>query len=110
MQAAADGTREPMLLFYANQDITGTPFLQEIVALTQRGFPFKFIPTLTRPSEGWTGERGHVDAAMLSRHLVPSEASYYVSGSPAMVEATKEMLAGIGVGANRILSEKLEGY
>lgn len=110
IQAAAAGGLESLLLFHANRDISGAPFTDEMARLSQQAPGFRFIPTLTRPSEGWNGETGYVDAAMLSRYVDSNEAIFYVSGPPAMVQSTRKMLADIAVPADRIASESFEGY
>ena len=110
VEAAAAGSQEPMVLFHANRDVAGAAFFSEMTYLGQRSPAFRFIPTLTRPSPGWEGETGYIDAAMLRRHLDPAQAVYYVSGPLAMVEATLALLGSIGVPGDRVRSETFEGY
>jgi ferredoxin-NADP reductase len=110
VQAAADGSRAPILLFHANRDAAGAPFSAEMVSLGERESGFRFIPTLTRPSEGWTGEKGYVDVEMLARYVDIGSAMFHISGPPAMVQSTKEMLAVAEVPADRIFAESFQGY
>jgi ferredoxin-NADP reductase len=109
-QSASDGTSTPLLLFHANRDVAGAPFQEEMLRLQEAAPSFRFVPTLTRPGDGWQGERGYVDAAMISRYVEPQRAIYYVSGPPAMVASTRAMLAETGIANSRILYEAFEGY
>jgi ferredoxin-NADP reductase len=110
VQAANERTRGSMVLFHANRDLEGAPFHQEMTGLSAGGFGFQFVPTVTRPSEGWLGETGYVDASMLSRYLDLSSAMYYISGPEAMVKSTRDMLLKIPVASDRIVTEAFEGY
>jgi Na+-transporting NADH:ubiquinone oxidoreductase subunit NqrF len=59
----------------------------------------------------WTGEPGHIDKMMLSRHLGNLQGPiYYVAGPPAMVTGLKEMLVNAGVDEDDIRSEEFAGY
>jgi ferredoxin-NADP reductase len=110
VQSVQGEQSSPIALFHANRDIAGSPFAEEMMSLSERQSGFQFIPTLTRAAEGWNGERGYVDAAMLARHVDLSTALFYISGPPAMVQSTMEMLSNAQVAADRILSESFEGY
>lgn len=109
-QAAADGGPQKTVLFYANRDITSAAYMQELIDLARASSTFTFIPILTRASAEWTGECGHVDEMMLSRYLETLDATFYVCGPSAMVEGSVAVLADLGVGKDRILSESFEGY
>ncbi|MGV8176272.1 MAG: ferredoxin--NADP reductase [Candidatus Bilamarchaeaceae archaeon] len=73
-----------------------------------RGRKGKTIVTLTR--EKWDGEMGHVDSAMVRRHVgKPDEFFYFICGPSAMVEAVKKELASLGVGNEKIKVEMWGG-
>jgi NAD(P)H-flavin reductase len=59
------GDIRPVLLFYAASNIDGTVYRQELEAL-QGNMNLKLILVLSKPSNDWTGERGHIDAALLT--------------------------------------------
>jgi NAD(P)H-flavin reductase len=59
----------------------------------------------------WDGERGHVDAAMLGRHLDGVvNPIYYMAGPPGMVQETRTMLVASGVDEDDIRTEEFTGY
>lgn len=58
------------------------------------------VITVTRPenTEGWTAEKGHIDSAMISRHVADvTSRECYVCGPLAFVKAMKEALAALNV-------------
>lgn len=109
VEASRRGMRSPILLVHANRDLAGIPFAHEMGRLSDTNPEFRFVPTLTRPSESWSGETGYVDIAMLSRYVDIENAEFYVSGPPAMVQSAIEMLS-IATTKDRIFSEAFEGY
>jgi ferredoxin-NADP reductase len=68
---------------------------------------------MTRPEASrhhWSGETGHVDAAMLTRHLKDLTAPvYFLSGRATMVKAMRGVLHGAGVDDD-IRTEEFTGY
>jgi ferredoxin-NADP reductase len=59
----------------------------------------------------WKGERGHIDAAMLGRHLDGvTDAIYYLTGPPGMVHGLRNMLVDAGVDEDDIRTEEFSGY
>lgn len=98
--------QRPLYLFHISRDWEEATFREELEQLQGR-LNLKIIPVLTRPAADWTGERGHIDAGILGRHL-PTERmrfEYFVCGPPAMQQATRKALEQLGVPANQIQSE-----
>ncbi len=64
----------------------------ELEALAARSPRFRYLPTLSRPSEAWTGARGYVQAQLpeLARELGP--AHYYVCGLTKMIDDVRRAL------------------
>jgi ferredoxin-NADP reductase len=58
------------------------------------------------------GERGHIDAAMLRRHLDGSvvDPIYYIAGPPGMVQALRAMLIASSVDEDDVRIEEFTGY
>jgi Na+-transporting NADH:ubiquinone oxidoreductase subunit NqrF len=72
-----------------------------------------FIPTMSGldAADAWTGERGHIDASMLGRHLDGvTDAVYYLTGPPDMVHGLRTMLVDAGVDEDDIRTEEFTGY
>jgi glycine betaine catabolism B len=62
----------------------------------------------------WTGERGRIDKAMLTRHLSEDEIKdsiFYTCGPPSMIKAMRDLLQNILLIPNdRIKVEEFAGY
>lgn len=103
-----------LLLFYSNRRPEDAPFLSELEAIALRYPNFTFVPTMTEMAESpsaWEGERGFIDAAMLSRHLPANLMPiYYLAGPQAMVTAMRTLLNSIGVSNDDIRFEEFAGY
>lgn len=113
-EAARQKDPHQIYLFYSNRRPEDAAFLKELEALPQQNSNFHLIGTMVemdKSKQSWTGERGFIDAAMLTRHL--SELAgpiYYAAGPPAMVAAMKEMLTKAGVDEDDVRSEDFPGY
>ena len=62
-------------------------------------------------SPAWNGERGHIDAAMLARHLDGvRNPIFYIAGPSGMVQASRAMLAASGADEDDVRTEEFTGY
>ena len=107
------GLRYPVVVFYANRRPQDAAFLDEIRELARRDANLTFIPTMSGldPADPWQGERGHIDASMLGRHLDGvTDAIYYLTGPPGMVSGLRTMLVDAGVDEDDIRTEEFTGY
>ena len=104
----------PVVLFHANRRSEDAAFADEFRSLARRDPNLTFVPTMTaRPGSGnaWDGERGHIDAAMLRRHLDGlADPIYYIAGPPGMVQALRAMLIASGVDEDDVRIEEFTGY
>jgi ferredoxin-NADP reductase len=80
--------------------------------LARENSNFTFVPVLTAAvPEGWHGEHGRIDEAMLKRHISDLNAPiYYLSGPEGMVKAMRQLLVGVGVNEDNIKTEEFTGY
>lgn len=103
-----------VVLFHANRRPEDAAFADEFWALEQTDPNLTFVPTMTAmagSSPGWDGEQGHIDVAMLGRHLDGvSDPIYYVAGPAGMVQALGAMLVASGVDEDDIRTEEFTGY
>jgi ferredoxin-NADP reductase len=103
-----------VVLFHANRRPEDAPFADELRALEQADPQLTFVPTMTAiagSSQAWDGERGHIDAAMLGRHLDGvCNPIFYIAGPSGMVQASRAMLAASGVDEDDIRTEEFTGY
>jgi ferredoxin-NADP reductase len=103
-----------VVLFHANRRPEDAAFADEFRVLERADPTLTFVPTMTAlagSSSGWDGERGHIDAAMLGRHLDGvSNPIFYIAGPAGMVQATRTMLVASGVDEDDIRTEEFTGY
>jgi ferredoxin-NADP reductase len=58
---------------------------------------FKFTPSLTQPSESWTGARGRVTQQLQDRAAELSGSVFYLCGGVEMVKSCRALLMSLGV-------------
>ena len=107
------GLRYPVVVFYANRRPQDAAFLDEIRELAGHDSNLTFIPTMSGldATEPWDGERGHIDASMLERHLAGvTGAIYYLTGPPGMIQGLRTMLVEAGIDEDDIRTEEFTGY
>jgi ferredoxin-NADP reductase/Fe-S-cluster-containing hydrogenase component 2 len=82
-------------------------FRGEIARLEARNPNLRVTVTMSRPaSEAWSGRKGQIDAALLAQ-TVPDIVSHrtHICGPPAMMDAVKSALVGLGVAEAQIRTE-----
>ena len=62
--------------------------------------------TVSRVGEGWEGRLGRIDEGLLRAAMPSRDACCLVCGPPQLVSDSTELLARLGVGRERILTEK----
>jgi predicted ferric reductase len=103
------GDVRPVLLFYAATTIDGVLYRQELEAL-QRQMNLKVILVLSKATSDWTGERGHIDTALLKRYLPVQfkRFQYFVCGPGRMLDTMEEDLTALGLPRSRVHSERFD--
>ena len=107
------GLPYPVVVLYANRRPRDAAFLDELGALAAQDANLRFIPTMSAldDSDDWDGERGNIDSSMLGRHLEGlTDAIYYLTGPPGMVQGLRTMLVDAGVDEDDIRTEEFTGY
>ncbi|MBX3459947.1 MAG: ferredoxin reductase family protein [Planctomycetes bacterium] len=101
------GDTRPATLIYGAGSEAMIAFRAELEALAQAA-TFKFVPVVENPGEGWQGERGVIDDALLTRHLPPDDGKveYMICGPDAMMDAVELLLIKRGVPMRRRHSER----
>ncbi len=103
-----------VVLFHANRRPQDAAFADELRSLEAKDLNLTFVPTMTAmadSAQAWDGERGHIDAAMLGRHLNGvGNPIYYIAGPAGMVQASRTMLLASGVDEDDIRTEEFTGY
>lgn len=100
-----------LTLFFSNKTPGDAPFRGELLQLVSQNPSIRMIETMTDTIEGWAGETGFIDRAMLDRHLDDMySVVYYIAGPPAMVKAMKQMLDSADVQEEAIRLDEFLGY
>jgi ferredoxin-NADP reductase len=70
----------------------------------------RVVHALEKPPEGWTGETGYLNAAILKRHLPRhhERMQYFVCGPGPMMDAMDKVLPAAGVPEERIHTERFD--
>lgn len=114
VEAATSNLSHRLVLFYSNRRPEDAPFLDELQSLQQEIPGYTFVGTMTQLEQSensWTGETGHLDYAMLIRHIQGIESPlYYIVGPPGMVKAYRTMLKDAGIRQVDIRTEEFAGY
>ena len=97
----------PCYLFFGNRKWEGVAFREKIEELKGR-LNLEVVHVLSRPPEGWEGEEGRIEAAVLARHLPEryKRLQYFVCGPDQMMDAAEDALVHLGVPNRRVHSER----
>lgn len=101
--------KRPVVLFYGSPTWDETAYREELEALERR-LDLRVVYVLEEPPDGWTGETGLIDAALLDRRLPEDRLDrlYLNCGPEAMIDAVEEALQRCGVPLDRIRSERFD--
>jgi predicted ferric reductase len=102
------GDDRSVVLLYANRRQEQIVFRRELDEMTAGGAPnLKLVHVLSRPEDGWTGERGHIDRTLIEKHCGqdPAGKTFYVCGPARMAEALISALRSMGVRERMIRRE-----
>ena len=99
--------RRPVVLLYGSKDWESITFREELEALEKR-IDLKVLHVLSSPPDGWSGEKGFIDAAMFKRHLPPPYADheYFICGPGPMMDAIEKALGELNVPMSKYHSER----
>jgi predicted ferric reductase len=103
------GDKRKAILIYGNPDWEGITFREELEELSKQ-IDLKVVHILTNPPDGWTGETGHVDEALLKKYLPekPDDYMYFTCGPGPLMDITEISLRNLGIAWNRIYTERFE--
>ncbi|MBS2029751.1 MAG: ferric reductase-like transmembrane domain-containing protein [Deltaproteobacteria bacterium] len=101
------GDKRPIVLLYGSRDWESVTFREELESLKSR-LALTVVHVLSQPPEGWTGEKGYVDADLLRRHLPRPyvEHDYFICGPDLMMDAVEKALGQMGVPIHKYHSER----
>ncbi|APX92604.1 hypothetical protein BWR19_06425 [Halomonas sp. 1513] len=101
------GVTLPLWLIYANPSWDEATFRDELAEL-EAELPLKVIHVLSDPPEGWQGETGYIDKALLERCLPQDDGlrEYFICGPEPMMNAAEGALIELGVPVTRLTSDR----
>ncbi len=104
LEARADP--RPVILIHANSRWDDAAFRDELAAVRHR-LALTLVHVLESPPEGWEGETGRIDRALLERHLPETSRGWphLLCGPAPMTAAAREALRDLGVPPQAIESE-----
>ena len=106
---ARAGAHDPARLLVSSRHWEDVIYRDELDSLAAAGDGLEVIHTLTRSTPpGWTGYARRIDDRMIAEVLAPlgSGARCFVCGPTALVEVVADALAGLGLPADRIRTER----
>lgn len=107
-QALAEGPEcRPTLLFGVRHEHS-LLYREEFETLAAAHPRFRFLPTLTRPTESWTGRRGRVQEHLEEALGGRTDIDVYVCGLKDMVNSVRELLKERGFDRRQIIVEKYD--
>jgi predicted ferric reductase len=101
------GDQRPVWLFLGNRHEDQVVGVRQLARLRGR-LNVRVVHVISRPSDQWTGERGHIDAYLFDRHLPLERRSlqYFVCAKEPMVRSVEEALRALDIPADNIHSEQ----
>lgn len=99
----------PIVLFYGSRDFEDLTFHEELDRLALR-MNLKIVYVLEQPFDGWLGETGLIDEALLRRHL-PNQYrrfQYFVCGPLPMMDAMESILPELEIAPEQIHTERFD--
>jgi ferredoxin-NADP reductase len=102
-----DPTRNLTLIFGVRQE---RDFLyhEELQELAKRFSNFRFLPTLSRAEEGWSGRTGYVQEHLPEVIGDRRDVDVFLCGMKAMVDDVRNILKDMGFDRKQILFEKYD--
>lgn len=83
-------------------------YRDEFEGMAHRFPNFRFVPTLSRPDESWTGCRGHVQEHLFEVLGQRRDMDVYICGMKAMVDDVRNRLKALGLDRKQIIFEKYD--
>jgi CDP-4-dehydro-6-deoxyglucose reductase len=109
LQAYLDsgGDREITLVFGVRYEAS-LLYRTEFERMADTYANFRFVPTLSRPDDNWTGLTGHVQQHVLAALGERRDMNVYICGMKAMVDTLRLQLKALGLDRKQIVYEKYD--
>lgn len=100
------GSKRNVKLFFGAKSERDLYFIDEFRSLSKEHENFEFYLALSEPSKGWQGETGLIHQVVDKYVERADNASAYLCGPPAMIDAVIEVLISKGIDRSRIFYDK----
>ncbi|HET8942884.1 MAG TPA: FAD-dependent oxidoreductase [Rudaea sp.] len=110
-QATHDKTAHQLTLLHASHTSSDLPLKSDFEQLARDNPNFTYVMAVESSPDGWQGERGRIDAAMIKKYVADlHKPIYYLSGPEGMVKAMRSLLIALEVNEDNIRTEEFTGY
>ena len=98
---------QPVALVYSVPTPEEFLFADELRAMAERHPRVRLFFTVTRPEgTAWSGRTGRIDRTLLEAAGADPKAVHFICGPNAMVDASAELLASMGIPSEQVVYEK----
>jgi CDP-4-dehydro-6-deoxyglucose reductase len=104
---SAGGDRQITLIFGVRYE-ESLLYREEFEAMAWTHETFRFVPVLSRPDEGWTGARGHVQQRVIDLIGDRRDVDVYICGLKLMVDDMRARLKELGFDRKQIIFERYD--
>jgi len=108
LKAQLNETSQPFTLVFGVRYESHLMYRREFEELAQQFPHFRFMPTLSRPTESWIGRSGHVQAHLEEAIGERREVDVFLCGLKLMVDDVRNILKDMGFDRKQILFEKYD--
>jgi ferredoxin-NADP reductase len=108
MEYLSAGGDQPLTLIFGVRYEESLLYRNEFERMAGMHPNFRFVPTLSRPDEGWSGARGHVQEHVLAAIGDRRDIDVYICGLRLMVDDMRARLKQLGCDRRRIVFERYD--
>jgi len=91
------GVSSPVTLYWGLRSQRDLYYQDELETMAKTHPNFSFVTTLSRPEDGWEGERGRVTRLVEERVSSVKDLAVYLCGNSGMIKDVREIVRGKGL-------------
>jgi ferredoxin-NADP reductase len=108
LRAQLNETSQPFTLVFGVRHESHLMYREEFEEMARKYPHFRFMPTLSRPTESWHGRSGHVQAHLQEAIGERRDVDVFLCGLKLMVDDVRNILKEMGFDRKQILFEKYD--
>ncbi len=108
LRAQLNESSQTFTLLFGVRHESHLMYREEFEEMARRFPHFRFLPTLSRPAESWTGRRGHVQKHLQEAIGERRDVDVFLCGLKLMVDDVRNILKEMGFDRKQILFEKYD--